>query len=143
MWTILAGLVIATFLSEDAALVGAAGLARTGVLAPVLAGAVVALGIWIGDIGLFLAGALARRWPPVARWVDRRCPRSELRVLASRLERRAAWALIISRAIPGTRVPLYITAGACRLRPQVFLVCTGIAVAVWTAAIVAGAQWLP
>lgn len=141
MWTAL-GLALGTLISEDAALMGAAGLARTGVLSPLAAGAAVALGIWVGDLALFLAGRFASRWPLLARYVDRRWPRSELQALASRLERRAGWAILLSRVLPGTRVPLYVAAGAFRLRIGVFLACTAAAVTLWTAAIVLGAQWL-
>jgi membrane protein DedA with SNARE-associated domain len=141
MWTAL-GLAVGTLISEDAALAGAAGLARAGVLSPLVAGAAVAFGIWVGDVALFLAGRFATRFPPVARYVDRRWPRSELQLLAARLERRAGWAILMSRFLPGTRVPLYVAAGAFRLRARIFLVCTAAAVAVWTTAVVMGAQWL-
>lgn len=143
MWTVLIGLAAATFVSEDAALLGAAGLTRAGALGPVAAGLAVALGIWAGDFALFLAGRGAARWPPLGRWVGRRWRPGELAILAARLERRAAWVLLLSRAVPGTRVPLYVAAGMCRLRPRVFLVSTAVGVALWTAAFILGARWLP
>lgn len=142
MWLLL-GLTAGTFVSEDAALVSAAALAKTEVLTPFAAGAAVALGIWVGDLGLFLAGRLTGRWAPVARWVERRWPPSELQALASRLNRRAAWAILVSRVVPGSRVPLYVAAGALRMRLSVFALCTFAAVGAWTAAIVLGAMWLP
>lgn len=142
MWSALA-LAFGTLISEDAALAGAAVMARAGVVTPVTAVVAVALGIWMGDLGLFAAGRLASRWPPLARWLDRRWPRTELQALASRLERRAGWAIFASRALPGTRVPLYVAAGVFRLPARVFVVCTAAASTVWTAAIVLGAQWLP
>jgi membrane protein DedA with SNARE-associated domain len=132
-----------TLISEDAALAGAALMARAGVVTPLAAVVAVALGIWIGDLALFLAGRLAGRWPPLARYVDRRWPRSELRSVAARLEQRAGWAIFASRALPGSRVPLYVAAGLFRLRLRVFAVCTAAASTVWTAAIVLGAVWLP
>jgi membrane protein DedA with SNARE-associated domain len=141
MWTAL-GLAAGTLISEDAALAGAAGLARYGVLSPQLAVAAVALGIWLGDIGLFLAGRFASRWPPLARYVDRRWPPTELQLLAARLERQAGWAILLSRVLPGSRVPLYVAAGAFQLRARVFLACTAAAVVLWTTAVVMGAQWL-
>ena len=58
MWIIL-GLALGTLVSEDASLAGAAGLARAGAVSPLAAGAAVALGIWAGDLGLFLAGRFA------------------------------------------------------------------------------------
>jgi membrane protein DedA with SNARE-associated domain len=141
MWIAIA-IAVGTLTSEDAALVGAAGLARAGTVSPLLAGTAVALGIWVGDAGLFFIGRLVSRWAPVARYVDQRWPRTELQALAARLERGAMWAILLSRVLPGTRVPLYIAAGAFRLRLGVFLACTAAAVTLWTGAIVLGAQWL-
>jgi membrane protein DedA with SNARE-associated domain len=142
MWSALA-LAFGTLISEDAALAGAAVMARAGVVTPLAAVVAVAMGIWMGDLGLFMAGRLAARWPPLARYVDRRWPRTELQARARRLERHAGWAIFASRALPGTRVPLYVAAGVFRLRPRVFVVCTAAASSMWTAAIVLGAQWLP
>jgi membrane protein DedA with SNARE-associated domain len=142
MWIAL-GLAIGTLVSEDAAVLGAATLARTGAVSPLVAVVAVALGVWLGDVALFLAGRWASRWPPLSRYVRRRWPRTELHALAARLENRAGWALALSRALPGTRAPLYVAAGIVGLRPSVFLACTAAAVALWTAVIVLGAQWLP
>jgi membrane protein DedA with SNARE-associated domain len=142
MWSALA-LAFGTLISEDAAVAGAALMARAGQMTPLVAIVAVALGIWVGDLALFLAGRLAARWLPLARYVDRRWPRTELQAVARRLERHAGWAIFASRALPGTRVPLYVAAGVFRLRPRLFVVCTAAAVTVWTTAIVVGAQWLP
>jgi len=142
MWAALIGLAVATFVSEDAALLGAAGLARSGTIAPLAAGLSVALGIWIGDLALFMAGRVASRWPPVTRWIARRWRPSELQILASRLDRRAIWPLLLSRVVPGTRAPLYVAAGLVRLRLRVFALSTAVGVALWTAAFIAGARWL-
>jgi membrane protein DedA with SNARE-associated domain len=142
MW-MLAGLAVGTLLSEDAALAGAAGLTRTGLLPPLAAGAAVALAIWVGDLALFCAGRFAVRWRPLGRMVERRWPRTELHALAARLERRAGLAILLSRVLPGTRVPLYVAAGAFQLRPATFAACTAVGVLLWTGAILAAAWWLP
>ena len=52
-------------------------------------------------------------------------------------------AILLSRVLPGTRVPLYVAAGAFQLRTATFAVCTAIGVLLWTAAILAGAWWIP
>lgn len=141
MWVVL-GLAIGTLLSEDAALAGAAVLARTDAVSPLAAGGAVALGIWAGDLALFFAGRFASRWRPLARYVHRRWPPAELQVMATRLERRAGLAILLSRALPGARVPLYVAAGAVGLRATLFATCTAVAVIGWTSMIIAGAQWL-
>jgi membrane protein DedA with SNARE-associated domain len=141
MWIIL-GLAIGTLVSEDASLASAAGLARVGTVSPLAAGVAVAIGIWAGDLALFLAGRFASRWCPLARWVDRRWRPTELQVMAARLERRAGLAILLSRVLPGTRVPLYVAAGVMRLPATLFLVATAVAVLLWTVIIVGGSQWL-
>jgi membrane protein DedA with SNARE-associated domain len=141
MWVIL-GLAIGTLVSEDASLASAAGLARAGAVSPLAAGVAVALGIWAGDLGLFFAGRFASRWRPLAQWVDRRWGPTELQALAARLERRAGLAILLSRVLPGTRLPLYVAAGVMRLSATVFALATAVAVALWTAVIVGGSQWI-
>jgi membrane protein DedA with SNARE-associated domain len=141
MWVIL-GLAIGTLVSEDASLAGAAGLARVGLVSPLAAGAAVALGIWAGDLALFFAGRFASRWRPLARWVERRWRPTELQAMAARLERGAGLAILISRVLPGTRLPLYVAAGVMRLPTMMFVFATAVAVLIWTAVIVGGAQWV-
>jgi membrane protein DedA with SNARE-associated domain len=141
MWVIL-GLAIGTFVSEDASLASAAGLARVGVVSPLAAGVAVALGIWAGDLALFFAGRFASRWRPLARWVDRRWRPTELQAMAARLERGAGLAIMLSRMVPGSRLPLYVAAGVMRLSAVMFAAATAVAVLLWTAVIVGGAQWL-
>jgi membrane protein DedA with SNARE-associated domain len=142
MWVIL-GLAIGTLVSEDASLASAAGLSRVGVVSPLAAGVAVALGIWTGDLALFFAGRFASRWRPLARWMDRRWRPSELQAMAARLERGAGLAILLSRMVPGSRLPLYVAAGVMRLPALVFAAATAVAVLLWTAAIVGGSQWLP
>jgi len=136
------GLVVTSYVSEDAALVGAAALGRTGALTPLGAAAAVAAGIWSGDVALFAAGRLARRWAPVSRWIDRHWPASRLASLGARLDRGAAVAIFLSRLTPGTRLPLYVAAGVLSVRTSVFVVATAAATSLWTMAIVLGASWL-
>jgi membrane protein DedA with SNARE-associated domain len=141
MWIGLA-LALGTVLSEDAALASGAALAQAGVLSPLAAAVAVGLGIWTGDVALFALGRFAGRWPTLSRYMNRRWPPTELHAMAERLERRAAWAILLSRAAPGTRVPLYVAAGVFRLRPDLFLTYTAVAVCLWTTAIVGGVSWL-
>jgi membrane protein DedA with SNARE-associated domain len=62
--------------------------------------------------------------------------------MAARLERGAGLAILISRVLPGTRLPLYVAAGVMRLPTMMFVFATAVAVLIWTAVIVGGAQWV-
>ena len=109
---LLAGLVVGTFVSEDLTCVLAGLLILDGRVEPISAIAACALGIWIGDLGLWAAGRLAG--PRVLAW-----PRLRRHVTAERAATFAQWfdshaapALLASRLLPGTRLPLYVAAGA-------------------------------
>jgi len=136
------GLVVTSYVSEDAALAGGALLAGNGSLPAAAAIAAVSAGIWSGDVALFLVGRLARRSASVTRWMDRRCPPERLTALESRLDRGAAVSILLSRVTPGTRLPLYLAAGLLPVRASVFVWCTLVASISWTAAVVLGVSWL-
>lgn len=128
-----------TLVSEDAATLTAAWLVSRGELSAPLAVAACGMGIWAGDLGLWLAGRLLARSEHLHRWCVRRAP-----VVAGRALTLAAdepLALVASRFLPGTRLPLYLTAGAVGTRPLAFVLWTLAAVAVWTPLVVLGASW--
>ena len=139
-----AGLMLAaaTLLSEDAATLTAGGLvaAKTIPAAPAIAW--VAFGIWVGDLGLFGLGRLARRVAAVERWLNRRWSREQVAAMQGRLNRGAAIAIIGSRFLPGTRVLLYVAAGALNVRIATFAVSAAVGCLAWTAIIVSSMRSL-
>lgn len=132
-WLLLVLIALATLASEDLACVGAGLLAAQGRLGFVEASAAAFVGIFVGDMLLFAVGRLAGR--PAVR-------RAPLRWMVSpaALERGAAWferrgpaAILLSRFMPGLRLPTYLAAG---------LVGTGVLrFAFWFA--LAGLLWTP
>ena len=137
-----ASLALATLVSEDATTLGAGVLVASHRLTAVEAITWISLGIWIGDIGLFAAGRLARRIPPVARWIDRRWSPTQLSVLSDRLDRGTGPAVFLSRFMPGSRVPLYVAAGLFRINLATFSLWTGVASATWVTAVILGTTML-
>ena len=131
-----ASLALATLVSEDATTLGAGILVASHRLTVVEAIAGVSLGIWMGDMGLFAAGRLAGRVPPIARWVERRWTASQLTALSARLDRGTGAAVFVSRFVPGTRVPLYVAAGLFRIDVATFSMWTGAASAAWVTAVI-------
>lgn len=133
-----AGLMLAaaTLLSEDAATLAAGALVAAQNMSATNAVAWVALGIWLGDVGLFAIGRLARRLPPVARWVDRRWTLDQVKSMEARLSRGVPLAIAGSRFLPGTRVALYVTAGVLNVRIATFALAAGAASVVWTTVVV-------
>jgi pimeloyl-ACP methyl ester carboxylesterase/membrane protein DedA with SNARE-associated domain len=122
----------ATLVSEDLACIGAGLLVAQGALGLGPAIAAAFIGIVIGDIGLYWAGRLigtrALSLPPF-RWVL-----SEARVAESSawFERRGALVILLTRFIPGTRLPTYFSAGVLRTDFLRFSFYFLIASALWT-----------
>ena len=133
----------ATFLYEDGATVLAATLSASGHLDPRIGLLSTFLGIWVGDMGLYALGSsLGRRtvqWRRLQKYL-----RPESLVKAEMwLARHGTFALVISRAIPGSRLPLYVAAGALRLPVRRFAKTTAVCGAFWVSAIFAIWRFVP
>jgi membrane protein DedA with SNARE-associated domain len=149
---LLVGLAASTLLSEDAACVAAGVLIQQGAVGPLEGVAACAAGIYVGDVLLWCVGRLARR---ECRPFGGRAAAGGLRRLrgcerlagageVARLRRYAEGSvdspltLLASRFLPGTRLPLYLAAGAFGRRPRLFFLWTFVAVVLWTPLIVLG-----
>lgn len=140
VWMLL--LAVATLVSEDLTCI-ASGLlvaqGRLGFLAAVLA---CALGIFIGDVALFLAGRyLGRSWlrrAPLKWWLDE----SRLARASAWFDRRGIAVIFLSRFWPGMRLPTYVAAGLLRTSLPRFALLFALAVAIWTPLLVGAAVWL-
>ena len=133
---LLLALVAGTFVSEDLACISAGLLIREGRLGFVAAVTACASGILLGDVGLWAAGRLSRsaigRWPVVWRYVER-LPLDNMRQW---LEDHTALAMVASRFMPGSRLPLYVCAGVVGVSLRRFTTWAAIAVLVWTPVLV-------
>jgi len=134
---------LATFVYEDGATLLAATLSASGKLDPALGIGAAFLGIWVGDIGLYALGALFRsnavRWPRL-----RRALKPEAFNKAEGwLAQNASLAIAMSRTIPGSRLPLYLAAGALGLPLRRFARITAICAALWVLVIFGIWRWLP
>lgn len=141
-WMIGVSLAAATLASEDLAVLGAAALAAGGQLDVCLATASVTAGIYLGDVLLFVCGRLSGRVGILRRWIARRWSLEQLGEMTRTLDERLALAILASRFVPGTRLPLYVAAGMFSRRPAAFCAWTLVAVAVWTPLLMTGALWL-
>ncbi len=120
-----AGFFLATFVLEDVAAVGAGLLLAAGGISWPAAFAACFLGIWMGDAGLYALARYAGRG-----WFER----SSLRRFATKVAESERWfaergtpILILSRLIPGARLPTYLAAGFLRVPLPPFLCITGVA----------------
>ncbi len=125
-------LVLGTFITEDLTSIAAGLLIADGRLTWAQGLGAVFCGIYFGDQSLYLIGRIARRnivhrrpWKWVLRGED--------------LDRAARWfeekglvAILLTRFIPGTRLPTYVAAGVVRAGYWRFAAYFFVAVALWT-----------
>jgi membrane protein DedA with SNARE-associated domain len=126
----------ATLVSEDLACVAAGILVQRSDVSALNAIAACTVGIFLGDVGLWclgrLFGATALRW----RWLIATVTSQRVEQLRGWLDRRAGRAIVASRFLPGTRLPLYLIAGFVRLPLSMFAQWAILATCLWTPALV-------
>jgi membrane protein DedA with SNARE-associated domain len=129
-------LVVGTFVSEDLACVTAGLLIQRGDISAPAGILGCTLGIFVGDVGLWAVGRLfghaVVEWP----WVGRHIQREGFAELRSWLERHAAGAIMASRVLPGSRLPLYLIAGILELPAGIFAAWALVGALLWTPALV-------
>ena len=133
-----ASLLFGTFISEDLACVTAGLLIQRGELAASTGILACTLGIFFGDLGLWAVGRLFGHavlgWP----WIGRQLQQARAGELREWLERHAAGAIVASRFLPGTRLPLYLVAGILKLPIGVFAAWALLGTLLWTPTLVLG-----
>lgn len=125
-------IMLGTFVSEDLTCIGAGLLAARGLIGFWPATAACFIGIFVGDIGLYMAGRVLGR-PAV-----RRAPfkwfisEKDLTKSAHWFEARGPTIIIASRFLPGSRLPTYFSAGVIGASFLMFTVYFLLAAIIWT-----------
>src|SRR5687767_9816769 len=138
----LVALALGTLVSEDLTTIGAGLLVARGEMDPAAAVLACVAGIYAGDLGLWAIGRVAG--PRVLGW-KRVAPvltQSGAQQFSAWLSRHMAAAVLASRFAPGTRLPLYLAAGASGTSFKRFAVWSLLAVGIWTPAVVALSAFL-
>ena len=121
-------IIFGTFILEDAATVLAAMQAETGGVPIWLALVSLYIGIVLGDLGLYGLGALAAR----VRWARRWVPDEKYSVGKNWLRRRVFRVVLVSRFLPGMRLPTYTTCGFLGADFRQFVLAAVVACLAWT-----------
>ncbi len=137
------GLLLAgNFFSEDLTCISAGVLAAKGTLPYLVAALACALGVWISDSVLYLIGRLGRRGlldrAPL-RWIVKR---EQVERAAAGFERHGVKLIVLSRFMPGSRLPIYVGAGLLRYPYGKYAAWMALAAALWAPAMVALSMWL-
>jgi membrane protein DedA with SNARE-associated domain len=132
----LAWLALSTLISEDLASITAGLLVRDQHLPAVHAIAACVTGVYLGDLGLWWMGRLIGRESRAAVWLHARLRRGRTANDAigwnSRMDDHLGMAIMVSRFLPGARLPMYVALGICGRRPVAFAAWSFVAVMVWT-----------
>ncbi len=123
---------------EDAAVLGAALLAVNSMISLPWAASSSFAGIWLGDVGLYLI-ALHYGRPVLERsWFKRFFGRHlDLQHSEAWFQNHGSAAIVLSRAVPGTRLPTYLAAGLLRIPALRFFTISAAACTVWVAVLFA------
>ena len=130
-------LALGTLVSEDLTSISAGLLARDGSIAFAPAVAACVIGVYMGDLALWLAGRLVGRRLLDVRWLSRRLDAASLTALSVKIDANLGTAVLCSRFLPGTRLPMYLAAGIWGQRPVAFAGWSLLAVLLWTPLLVA------
>src|SRR5215467_8408129 len=124
-----------TLAYEDAATLLAVTLGMAGRLDPRLGFACAFVGIWAGDMGLYFVGSRVGGKLTESKWTKRLLSSKSLAKADWWFARRGTLTIILSRFIPGSRLPLYVAAGALKQPARIFGAVTGMCAIAWVGAI--------
>ena len=123
---------LGTLISEDLACIAAGILSAKGWIPFPLALGGATLGIYCGDLTLYGLGRLSQKSKGRWRWLDRLVTEERVDRGRQLFDRFGTGWIFLSRFLPGSRVPSYITAGAVGWSFPRFAATLGAAVLIWT-----------
>ncbi|GBQ14951.1 hypothetical protein AA21291_2010 [Swaminathania salitolerans LMG 21291] len=127
-WSKGLAVILGTFILEDATTMIAAMAADDGRISVSVALVALYIGVAVGDLGLYGLGALGSSWPPARRWLT--LPRHDRG--HDWFVRNVVRTVVISRFIPGARLPLYTACGFFRAPFGAFAGSAVVATLIWT-----------
>ncbi|MGD0106218.1 MAG: VTT domain-containing protein [Rhodopila sp.] len=123
-----AAIILGTFILEDAATVIAAMQVEDGGVSLPLALMSLYAGIVLGDLGLYGLGRLSASIP----WVARHLPPHRQETIRAWVSGRIFKVVLVSRFLPGLRLPTYTTCGFVGADLRQFTLAAIVATACWT-----------
>jgi pimeloyl-ACP methyl ester carboxylesterase/membrane protein DedA with SNARE-associated domain len=133
---------VLTMFGEDATCIGAGLLVARGVLGfgPALGACL--LGIVAGNVLYYVAGWRYGRpvlQHPLFRWAIKE---SDLHRMTTLFNRRGTWIVFLSRFVPGSRLPVFMSAGILRFSFWRMLGALVVSNLLWTPLFIKAASWL-
>jgi len=137
----LTALAAGTLVSEDLTSIGAGLLVRDGRIETAPAIVACTVGVYGGDVCLWLAGRLLGRRILALQWIASRLNAASLEALSAQLDARLGPVVLGSRFLPGSRLPMFVAAGIWGRRPWAFMAWSLLAVLLWTPPLVLLTAW--
>jgi membrane protein DedA with SNARE-associated domain len=122
-------LFVGTFILEDVALASSIALIAKGKIDFITGFLACFIGISLGDLGLYFIGYLGSRFNLMTRIKYFQKHKASIQQMQS--SRFLSYMIVVSRFIPGTRLPTYLGAGFLRYSFFYFLVLTLVSVFAW------------
>lgn len=141
MWQLLA-IAAGTLASEDLTCLATGALIGAGHVSPFAGVFTCFIGIYLGDVALWLLGRVGGRRILSVPWVACRVDDAQLRRASQFVDGRIGKLVLTSRFIPGSRLPMYLAVGVLGRATGRFLCWTFVAALVWTPLVVLLAAWL-
>lgn len=135
-WAKLGAIIAATFVSEDLTCISAGLLIRANRLDLFTGLLGCFVGIFLGDLGLYLMGRLVGLGLLRSKRVANLLPPDALAKLAARFDREGWKLIFLSRFMPGTRFPVYTGAGIIGGRAGRLILIALLAGLIWTPVLV-------
>jgi membrane protein DedA with SNARE-associated domain len=128
LWFQASAVIIGTFILEDAATVAAAMQVEDGAIPLWLALSSLYAGIVLGDLGLYGLGRLSAQIP----WIARQLPPRRQETIRAWISGRIFKVVLVSRFLPGLRLPTYTTCGFVKADLRQFTLAAIVATGAWT-----------
>lgn len=131
MLAIALGIIVLSFISEDAATLSSSLSVLGGPINWPLSFVSCFLGIWLGDIGLYSAARFIGTPVLQSRFVRRAANPTAIAKARTAFVKRGTVTLFVTRFVPGTRLPTYLAAGLFAMPLARFAAVTAIAALLW------------
>ncbi|MCH2135383.1 MAG: DedA family protein [Phycisphaerales bacterium] len=128
---------VAAWILEDPTSIGVGLLIQAGELGLITGVVGLSIALFSGDFALYMLGRVFGRRVLKWHWVADKLPAQRVDQLSDWFDRRGWGLVLMSRFVPGMRVPVYTGAGIVARRPGRFALWTLLAVCIWAPVIIA------
>ncbi len=132
LWMLMLFIFMATMVSEDLTCIGTGLLVAQGVIGFIPGTAACLIGIFAGDMGIYLGGRLLGRGALTKAPFKWFITETDIQKSHQWFQSKGPAIILASRFIPGSRFPTYLSAGIIGAGFWMFMIFFGLAALIWT-----------